>query len=225
MGKEAEISTRKTLSALYDRFGSLMLLIRILTITVIFAILTLVVFLLQKMNIIELTHQDIFSKNLIVPELTGAIGAIVTAIIIFAIADFNYNPNRFNYLTQVLVPNLLALILGSLIAIFLPWLVVFLILRKGNSYSSFKDWRKTFLQTSIGSVFYVSLPFLGFISYYIINNGPWPVWFMPNHTLYFAYMKIGILSCILYISILPVIFSLWLYERKEGNNSTSNDLT
>ncbi|NHJ48892.1 MAG: sulfatase-like hydrolase/transferase [Asgard group archaeon] len=213
-GINTEIHARNTLSALYERYYSLTLLIRILTIIGIISILIISVYLLIKTGVIEIKHQDVFSNELIIPQVIGALSAISTVIIIFAVSNFNYNPNRFNSLTQALMPNLLALIFGILVVIFIPWLTLYLFQRKHTNYSTFSSWRNTFLRSSIGSIFYISIPIFAFVLYYIIKNGPWPVWFVPNQAEYFAYMIIGILSCIIYTFNIILILIIWLNENR-----------
>jgi len=215
--------TRKTLSDLFFQFGSFLLLIRILSIIVTLVVLILAFYLLHRFSVIEINHQEVFNKKMIVSEIIGAISSISTAIIIFVITDFNYNPNRFNYLSQPLIPNILAIILGSLVAVFVPWFTYYLLEKKTNNYSSFKEWRPIFLRVSIGSIFVISLPILGFVFYYIIKNGPWPIWFIPNQSDYFAYMIVGILTCVLYLIAITLTFGLWISQKtRKGKNLQIN---
>jgi hypothetical protein len=82
--------------------------------------------------------------------------------------------------------------------------------------SSFKDWRSSFLKSSIGSIFFISLPIISYMLFVVANFGPWPNWILYPIGDMYAYMILGILPCLLYIVGLILMLVLWRFEIKKN---------
>ncbi|NHJ83848.1 MAG: sulfatase-like hydrolase/transferase [Asgard group archaeon] len=199
IANDAELTVRRALSALYFQFKSISQLARILTIIGSFTLIGAILFYLHQRRIIDVRQNEIFNKELILPQIAGAISAFLIGVIIFASTGSNFSGTTFNSVPDAVIPNILSFALGSLLAIFVPWLVAFLMLRKKHSgYNSFKDWKRTFLSSTIGAIFTLSLAVGGYIFYYISQYGPYPNWEIPKLADVYAQMIIGVLTCLLY---------------------------
>lgn len=194
-------------SMLLFQYSSLMRLSRSMIIIGTMTLCIIVLFALQQKRIIKIHSEGVLAKKLLLPEIIGTAFFFIITIIIFSIAAFTYDPKNFNSVAEPLLPNLGALLLGGSAAIFIPWLVVYLIQRKGGK-KSFREYRISFLRASIGSLFFYSIFVIGFALYYIFQYGFWPRWSIPKMADYYAYMIITVLSCFLFIIAIILIFVL-----------------
>ena len=127
IAQDAESIARKALSALYFQFKSISQLARILTIIGSFTLIGAVLFYLHQRRIIDIRQNEIINKELIIPQIAGAISAFLIGVIIFASTGSNFSGTTFNSVADAVIPNILSFALGSLLAIFVPWLVAYLI--------------------------------------------------------------------------------------------------
>ncbi|NHJ48118.1 MAG: sulfatase-like hydrolase/transferase [Asgard group archaeon] len=176
--------------------------------------IALIIFYLNRRKI-DIKHQEVFTKESIIPQLVGIVAATSIVIIICAIFRFNFSATSFNSAGDVLPPFLTSLFVGSIILIFLPWLVAFLMYRKKLDYNSFKDWKSMFLKSTLGSIFFFSLPIIGYMLYVNASFGPWPSWNLFPLADSYAYMILGIMSCLIYIIGLILMLVLWRFEKKK----------
>ncbi|NHK31592.1 MAG: alkaline phosphatase [Asgard group archaeon] len=216
-GKAAEDYTRLYLSALIFRLKSLTELIRTLLIIGICTLVSAILFYLNRRKIIDIGHQEIFTKEMIIPQIIGMVSTISICIIICAIFRFSFSATSFNSVGDTVPPILISYFVSAAIVIFLPWFIVYLIQRKKMpENSSFKDWKSLFLKSTIGSIFFISLPIIGYMLYVMANFGPWPNWILYPLGDIYAYMIIGILPCLLYLVGLILMLVLWRFELKKN---------
>ncbi len=121
----AEQNSRLLLSNLIFQYGSAEKLARNLFMIGIFVILTATVFFLVRSKIIEITHFEVFTKQLIIPEILGSVIALFVVVVMFVIGGFGYGTSQFNSISQPLIPNLTAFFILLVLGIFLPWLFVY----------------------------------------------------------------------------------------------------
>ncbi|MFW9924366.1 MAG: alkaline phosphatase family protein [Candidatus Thorarchaeota archaeon] len=204
--------TRNEFSLLYSEFDANVGYIRLgvlIGIFLIFAII-LVVGNLKFKN--ELKDFRIFNKKLIIPILIG-----VTAFVLihFAMTQYHYSSLYASSTIGLLLPNILAILVGSIVGIFLPWLVVFLMHRKKNpNFTKFKDWRMDFLRSSIGTLLLVTILCFVFSLIYISMFGAIPGWQIPPVGYYYAYMMIGLIASFVAFNGLILTIVLWFAEGK-----------
>ncbi len=216
-GKDEEDYSRVIMSILIFQLKSEAKLTRSLLIIGISVIVSALFFYLHRRKIIEIKFQEIFSKDTIISQIVGMVSTISIAIIICAIFGFNFSATSFNSVEQTVPPVLTTFFVSAIIMIFLPWFVFYLLQRKKmKENSSFKDWKNSFLKSSIGSIFFISLPIISYILFVTANFGPWPSWILfPLGDIY-AVMIIGIMPCILYIVCLILMLVLWRFEIKRN---------
>lgn len=214
--EEEESNARMFLSALTFQYESILRLVRNLIIISIITVILFVIFFLRQRKVIELTHSEIFTKELLLPEFFGAIVTTVIIVGMFLIFGFDYTATQFNSAPQALIPNLTAFSLLLIFSIFSPWLFTYMFLRKKREeYLIFRDWRRKFVRSSIGTIAILSLPIFGFFLFYISKNGPWPSWILPDIAEFYAYMVIVNLSAFLYLIAIILLGILWFKQRKE----------
>jgi hypothetical protein len=220
-GKDAEVLARTYMSLLLLQIRATSDLSRTLLIigiaTAIFAIL----FFLNRRRIIEVGHQEVFSKDQILPQIIGMLTAISFAILITASFGFKFAATSFNSTNQTVPPILTTFFVSSFLAIFIPWLAIYFIKRKSVKFTTFKEWKSMFLKSTIGSMFFITLPIFGYIIYYISQFGPWPGWIIPPLADTYAFWILGIMPCIIYIVPLVLILVLWRSEKKKNNTITN----
>jgi hypothetical protein len=212
--KIAERNARIILHAIVLRHQSLLRTIRSVTILVIILLVIVTLAYLIQKNILSINFKEIINKQLILPEIIGAASAVILGVIIFAATGTSYDATSFNNVAQPLVPNLLSYFLGGVLAIFLPWAVIYLQKRKNEKKPSFKSLKNDFLKATIGSVFILSLPVISYFFIYIAKNGPWPNAYMPILAEYYAYIIISSLMAILYIVPIGFLIALWRSNKK-----------
>jgi len=217
----AEDAARIYLSLLLKRLQAVSELSRTLLIIGIITIISATIFYLHRRRIIEVAHQEVFTKEQLIPQLLGMLTAISFAILIAASFGFKFAATSFNSTQQTVPPILTAFFITSVLAIFIPWLATYLLNRKSVEFTSFKEWRSTFLKSSIGSLFFISLPIFGYVLYYIAQYGPWPSWFFPPLSDTYAFWIIGIMPCITYIVPLIMMLVLWRSKRKSKTQQTN----
>lgn len=219
----AEKNSRLLLSNLFFLYGSVEKLTRNLIMIGIFVIIILAIFLLIKSKIIEITHFDVFTKQLVIPEILGSVIALLVVVIMFVIGGFGYDSSQFNSVTQPLIPNLTAFFILLVLGIFLPWLFVYLRFRKEEDKpTTYKEWQKYFLRASVGSIAFLSVPAFAYVLYYISRYGPWPGWLLPNIAEYYGFMIIGVLSSIIYLAAFVLMLIIWLQSRKQQISVQNN---
>ena len=153
---------------------------------------------------------------MLIAEIIGSAVSLLIVVLIFVIGGIDYSTSQFNSVNQALIPNLVAFFILLIGGIFLPWLVVYLRLRKDEKKpTNFKDWRKLFLRTSIGSIAFLSVSAFSFVLYYISRYGPWPSWNLPNIADFYGYMVIANLSAIIYLAAFIMMLILWFITKKE----------
>jgi len=211
----AEESARIYLSLLLIQLEALSELLRTLLIIGIITIISALIFYLNRRRIIEVAHQDVFSKDQLIPQLLGMLSAISICIIIAASFGFKFAATSFNSTNQTVPPILTAFFVSATLAIFIPWIAIYLLKRKSNEFTTFKEWRKLFIKSSVGSIFFITLPIFGYVLYYIAQFGPWPSWILPPLSDTYAFWIIGIMPCILYILPLVLMLILWRIGKKE----------
>ncbi|MFW9923621.1 MAG: alkaline phosphatase family protein [Candidatus Thorarchaeota archaeon] len=213
--QESETNARIFLSALYYQYSAVAKLLRNLIILGIITLVIFTMFFLWRRKIIEITHSEVITKELIISEILGAGLTSLIIVGMFLIFDFNYSTATFNSPSQALTPNMTALALLLILGIFSPWLFTYLLLRKKKQeFKSFKEWKKPFLRASIGSIAIISLPIFGYFIYYISRFGPWPNWFLPIIDDAYAFMVISVLSCLVYIVAIIFIIILKMRSKK-----------
>lgn len=221
--QRAEHNSRLLLSHLFFQYGSVEKLTRNLIMIGIFVIITSTIFILIRMKKIEITHFDVFTKQLIIPEILGSVIALLVVVVMFVIGGFGYGSSQFNSITQPLIPNLTAFFILLVLGIFLPWLFVFLRFRKEeNTPTTYKEWQKYFLRSSVGSIAFLSVSAFAYVLYYISRYGPWPGWQLPNIAEYYGFMIIGVLSSIIYLAAFVLMLIIWLQSRKQQINNQNS---
>ncbi|MHA1243902.1 MAG: alkaline phosphatase family protein [Candidatus Heimdallarchaeota archaeon] len=214
--QDADKIARFVLRNLFYQLDASELLFRSLMTIGIYTLCMFTVFYLNQRKIIKIKTDEVFEKPNLLAILIGGLGSIAIAVITMVSFRSGFGATHFNSVGDTLPPILTAFILSSVAVFFLPWLIVYLTQRKNYpERASFKDWRKSFIQSSIGSVFVVSLPIVGYMMYYIITYGPWAEWKIPLLADVYAYMIIGIMGSLLYIPALILIGLLWNQKRKE----------
>lgn len=214
-GLAAEESARIYLSLLLIQLKALSELLRTLLIIGIVTIISATLFYLNRRRVIEVAHQNVFTKDQLIPQLLGMLSAISICIIITTSFGFKFAATSFNSTHQVVPPILTAFFISATLAIFIPWLAIYLLKRKSNEFTTFKEWKKMFLKSSIGSVFFISLPIFGYVLYYVSQFGPWPSWILPPLADTYAFWIIGIIPCIIYSIPLILMLILWRSGKKE----------
>ncbi|NHJ31713.1 MAG: sulfatase-like hydrolase/transferase [Asgard group archaeon] len=214
-GQLAEESARIYLSLFLSQLKAVSELTRTLLIIGFVTVISAIVFYIHRRRIIEVAHQEVFSKEQIIPQLLGMLAAISFGILIAASFRFKFAATSFNSTQQTVPPILTAFFVTSTLAIFIPWLSIYLLKRKSVEFTSFKEWKNKFLKSTIGSIFFISLPIFGYIIYYIAQFGPWPSWIIPPLADTYAFWIIGIMPCIIYIIPLVLMLLLWRSERKK----------
>ncbi|MHA1122544.1 MAG: alkaline phosphatase family protein [Candidatus Heimdallarchaeota archaeon] len=215
LAQEAEESARLYLRLFLIQLKSISELLRTLLIIGIVTLVSAMIFYLNRRRIIEVAHQEVFSKDQLIPQLLGMLSAISICIIITAIFGFKFAATSFNSRNQVIPPILTSFFVAAALLVFLPWLAIYLLKRKSNEFTTFKEWKKSFLKSTIGSMFFFSLPIFGYVLYYIAQFGPWPSWILPPLADTYAFWIIGIMPCILYIIPLVLMLILRRSEKKE----------
>ncbi|MHA1432440.1 MAG: alkaline phosphatase family protein [Candidatus Heimdallarchaeota archaeon] len=214
--QQSDKMARFVLSNLFFQLNASEILFRSLMIIGIFTICLFLIFFLNQRGIIALEADGVFKKSNLLSILIGGLGSIAIAIIVMVSFRSGFGATHFNSVGQTVPPIITAFVLSGLAVFFLPWLIVYFTQRKNHpEWETFKDWRKSFIQSSIGSVFVASSPIVGYIIYYIIRYGPWPEWKIPLLADVYAYMIIGIMGSLLYIPALILIGLLWNQNRKE----------
>ncbi len=211
----AEESARLYLSLLLIQLKSLSELMRTLLIIGIVTFISATIFYLNRRRIIEVAHQKVFSKDQLIPQILGMLSAISICIIISAIFGFKFAATSFNSTQQTVPPILTSFFVAAVLLVFLPWLAIYLLKKKSSEFTTFKEWKKSFLKSTIGSMFFFSLPIFGYVLYYIAQFGPWPSWIIPPLADTYAFWIIGIMPCILYIIPLILMLILWRSGKKE----------
>ncbi len=211
----SEKSARLYFSLLLIQMKSLSELFRTLLIIGIVTIVSASIFYLRRRRIIEVAHQEVFSKDQLLPQILGMLTAISFCILIAASFGFKFAATSFNSTNQTVPPILTAFFVSGTLAIFIPWLAIYLLKRKSVKFRTFKEWNGMFLKSTIGSMFFITLPIFGYVVYYIAQFGPWPSWIIPPLADTYAFWIIGIMPCILYIIPLILMLVLWKYEKKE----------
>ncbi|MBD3190000.1 MAG: sulfatase-like hydrolase/transferase [Candidatus Heimdallarchaeota archaeon] len=215
---------RTIFSNLLFQYSSLMRLTRSMTIIGTITLGIIVLFLLNKKQMIKIHSDKVLSKKLLLPQILGTASFFIVTISIFSIAAFTYDPKNFNSVAEPLVPNLSALFIGGGTAIFLPWLIINL-LQKKNGQKTFKTYKADFLRASIGSLFFYSLFVICYAFYYIYRYGFWPRWSIPKMADYYAFMIISVLSCILFITAIVLILVLQRIIRKNDKIKQQPEIT
>ncbi|MHA1155442.1 MAG: alkaline phosphatase family protein [Candidatus Heimdallarchaeota archaeon] len=219
----AEQNSRLLLSQLFFQYGSVEKLARNLMMIGIFVLLSLTIFILIRKKIIEITHFDVFTKELIIPEILGSVIALLVVVIMFVIGGFNYGTSQFNSVNQALIPNLTAFFILLVLGIFLPWLFVYLRFRKEeNKPTTYKEWQKHFLRASVGSIAFLSVTAFAYVLYYISKYGPWPGWQLPDIADFYGFMVIANLSSFIYIAAFVLMLIIWLQSKKQLTNIQNN---
>ncbi len=213
-GEFAEKYARFYLRTLYLQLNSILRLTKSLLFLGLTAVCLFIFFYLNRKGIIDIGHQKVFKRTLILQQLLGAFIAISLANIIMISFGADFSATSFNSVSQIVPPILISFFVSAFVAIFLPWLFVFLLNRKEGEKNTFKDWKKQFIRSSVGSLFFVSLPVIGYILYAIIGFGPWPSWIIPPIGDIYAIMIISILPGLLYIVAIILMLVLWKNERK-----------
>ncbi len=223
----AEQNSRLLLSNLFFQYGSVEKLTRNLMMIGIFVIIALAIFILLRLKLIEITHFDVFTKELIIPEILGSVIALLVVVVMFLIGGFNYGTSQFNSVNQALIPNLTAFFILLILGIFLPWLFVYLRFRKEeNKPTTYKEWQKHFLRSSVGSIAFLSVSAFAYVLYYISRYGPWPGWQLPNIADFYGFMVIANLSSFIYIAAFVLMLIIWLQSKKQlinNQNSTEKE--
>ncbi|HUT81423.1 MAG TPA: alkaline phosphatase [Candidatus Bathyarchaeia archaeon] len=184
---ELEATIRKDFSDLYDIFDRNIILVRASIIIGIFAAISIAIAILYAK-----IEDRILNKKLIIPQLVG-VSAFVIVQTIFT--RFHYAPIYVHSVMDLIMPNLYTIIFGSIVVIFLPWLVLFLIdSKRRKERVKFKQWRQDFLKSSIGSMFFVTILGVIFAIFYIISYGPVTNWMIPIMSHYYGFMMIGLIS-------------------------------
>ncbi|MCK5045948.1 MAG: alkaline phosphatase [Candidatus Heimdallarchaeota archaeon] len=215
LAQEAEESARLYLSLFLIQLKSISELLRTLLIIGIVTLVSAMIFYLNRRRIIEVVHQEIFSKDQLIPQLLGMLSTISICIIISVIFGFKFAATSFNSTNQTVPPILTSFFVSAALLIFLPWLAIYLLKRKSSEFTTFKEWKKLFIKSSIGSMFFISLPIFGYILYYVAQFGPWPSWILPPLADTYAFWIIGLMPCILYIIPLILMLILWRSGKKE----------
>ncbi|NHJ04748.1 MAG: hypothetical protein EAX90_07990 [Candidatus Heimdallarchaeota archaeon] len=223
IAKIAENDARFFISSLYYQLNAAMNLMRNLVILGIITIILFTIFFLNQRKIIEISSGEVFTKELILPEIISAFITLGFVVGMFLIFGFGYSATHFNSAPQALIPNLTAFGIIIVLGIFQPWLFTYLFGRKKYSeFTTFKDWNSRFLRTSIGTIAFLSLPVVGFMMFYISKWGPWPTWYLPKIGHLYAFMVIPVLSSIFYI--VAIIFIIVL-RKKEKSSITKEKLS
>ncbi|MCK5299477.1 MAG: hypothetical protein KAJ76_11250, partial [Candidatus Heimdallarchaeota archaeon] len=215
LAQEAEESARLYLSLFLIQLKSISELLRTLLIIGIVTLVSAMIFYLNRRRIIEVVHQEIFSKDQLIPQLLGMLSTISICIIISVIFGFKFAATSFNSTNQTVPPILTSFFVSAALLVFLPWLAIYLLKRKSSEFTTFKEWKKLFIKSSIGSMFFISLPIFGYILYYVAQFGPWPSWILPPLADTYAFWIIGLMPCILYIIPLILMLILWRSGKKE----------
>lgn len=211
----SEKSARLYFSLLLIQMKSLSELFRTLLIIGIVTIVSASIFYLHRRIIIEVAHQEVFSKDQLLPQILGMLTAISFCILIAASFGFKFAATSFNSTNQTVPPILTAFFVSGTLAIFIPWLAIYLLKRKSVKFRTFKEWKDMLLKSTIGSMFFITLPIFGYVVYYIAQFGPWPSWIIPPLADTYAFWIIGIMPCIMYIVPLVLMLILWRSERKK----------
>jgi len=214
--QQADKMARFVISNLFYQLNASLVLLRSLIIIGIFTIFIFSIFYKNQRKLIKISNGGVFKRDLLLPNIVGGLGSVAIAVIVMVSFRSGFGATHFNSVAQTVPPIITSFVLSGIAVFFLPWLVVYLTQRKGYpERKSFKDWRKSFIQSSIGSVFVATLPIIGYMLYYIVRYGPWPQWKIPLLADAYAYMIVGILGSILYIPALILIGLLWNQNRKE----------
>jgi hypothetical protein len=201
--------------ALTIRLESITRLVRTLVVISILTVIAAILFYLQRRKVIVTLHQNVFSFELILPQLLGFFLALLVVLNITILYSFSFNSTSFNSTHQVVPPVLLSFFIGSVILIFSPWLILYLFDKNKSEKKKFKDWKVAFLRSSIGSIFFLSLPVFSYFLIVVSRFGPWPSWNLFPLVDTYAYMIIGIMSCIIYLIGLVLMLVLRRYEEKQ----------
>ena len=210
--RENEHNARENLSQLVNEFDNKLSYLRI---GIIGSIFVLIIVTLIVVNIRFKENFNIYrilNKKLIIGQISGFAAFIM---IHFAFTQYHFAARFLGSIMQLLLPNLYGLIVGIIVATFLPWLITFLVNRKKFSdYKSFKDWKIDFLQSSIGSLILITIVGLGYAIFYIYNFGLFPGVEVPIIGYFFAYMIIGILTAFVALVGLILTIILWISYSK-----------
>ncbi|MBN1328420.1 MAG: alkaline phosphatase family protein [Candidatus Heimdallarchaeota archaeon] len=211
---------RKLLSSMIFQFDAVKRLSRTILIIGLASFCSVLIFFLHQRKIIEISHQKIMTRELLLPEITTTIVAFIIGVIIFASYNAGFSATDFNSVKQTVPPIMITFGLQVFTLMFLPWLLIFLLKRKKDSKKKkFKEWRLLFMRGSIGAIFFSSLPIFGYIIYVITAFEPWPNWYFPPINDVYALMVIGILGCVfILIAIIQqiILISLDFRIRKQS---------
>ncbi|MCE7744989.1 MAG: alkaline phosphatase [Candidatus Heimdallarchaeota archaeon] len=100
LAQEAEESARLYLSLFLRQLKSISELLRTFLIIGIVTLFSAVIFYLNRRRIIEVAHQEVFSKDQLIPQLLGMLSTISICIIISAIFGFKFAATSFNSTNQ-----------------------------------------------------------------------------------------------------------------------------
>ncbi|MHA1531807.1 MAG: hypothetical protein ACTSR6_07395, partial [Candidatus Heimdallarchaeota archaeon] len=134
LAQEAEESARLYLRLFLIQLKSISELLRTLLIIGIVTLVSAMIFYLNRRRIIEVAHQEVFSKDQLIPQLLGMLSAISICIIITAIFGFKFAATSFNSRNQVIPPILTSFFVAAALLVFLPWLAIYLLKRKSNEF-------------------------------------------------------------------------------------------
>ncbi len=220
--RENEQTARESLSQLINEFDNKLSYLRIGIIGSMFVLVIIILIVVNTRFRENYKIYRILNKKLILGQICGFAAFIL---IHFAITQYHFAARFIGSTMQLLLPNLYGLIAGIIVAIFLPWLINYLINRKKFSdYKSFKDWKIDFLQSSIGSLILITIAGLGYATFYIYNFGIFPGVEVPIIGYFYAYLILGILTAFVALVglILTIIFGItyskmmkqqWLKEQ------------
>jgi len=221
--QKAEHSARILLSAVLSHYSYLMRLSRTLLTIIISSMLMLSIFILNKKQMLPFTTRAIFTKKTLIAQTTGAIVAILSAILIMVIFGANFKATSFNSSGQIVPPVLLAFFLSTAIAIFYPWLLTWVIERRLRGEKiPFKELKETFIKGTLGAMFFVSLPSFGYILYVSTRYGAWPGAFLPPLPDSYAYMIISIFGAVFSLIAITI---LTVRELRQFRSKAPSPLT
>ncbi|HUT80554.1 MAG TPA: alkaline phosphatase family protein [Candidatus Bathyarchaeia archaeon] len=220
--KETTITIRKLLGTMIFQYDAIKRLSRTILIIGLAAFCSVLIFFLQQRKIIEICHQKILAKELLLPEIITAFTAFIIGVIIFASFKAGFSATNFNSVKQTVPPIMITFGVQVFILIFLPWFLVYILKHKKQSEKKkFKEWRPLFMRGSIGAIFFGTLPIFGYFIYVITVFEPWPNWYFPPINDVYAFMTIGILGCVFILIALIQQFVLIGLDIKLGKQSIS----